>query len=45
MSASLDGTLRLWSDDLPEDPVAFRTWLDHVTNARIGANSQLQYAP
>jgi len=42
VSCSLDGTLRLWSDDLPADSAALMDWLAAATNAVIGANNEVE---
>ncbi|WP_224364028.1 WD40 repeat domain-containing serine/threonine protein kinase [Hyalangium versicolor] len=33
VSSGWDGTVRLWLDDLPSDPLALRQWMEAVVNA------------
>ena len=42
-SASLDGTVRLWRDDLPYDPAGLAAWLGAATNARLGPDNEVHY--
>jgi len=36
-SASADGTVRVWSDDLPSEPTALHAWMERATDAVVGA--------
>jgi WD40 repeat protein len=44
-SAGLDGTVRLWRDDLPQDPAGLAAWLEAATNAWLGADDEVHYEP